>query len=44
MAALAVAGITWGQWAKKMWPFVAAEYVGAIIVVIAANALHYGPF
>lgn len=44
MAALAVAGITWGQWAKKMWLFVAAEYVFSIIVVIAANALNYGPF
>lgn len=44
MAALAVAGITWGQWAKKMWPFVAGEYVLAIVVVVIANMMHYGPF
>jgi len=44
MAALAISGISWGDWAKKLWPFVLAEYLGAIVVVVIANNLHYGPF
>jgi uncharacterized ion transporter superfamily protein YfcC len=44
MAALAVAGLTWGQWAKKMWPFVLGEYLIAIVVVVIANMMAYGPF
>lgn len=44
MAALAVAGLTWGQWAKKMWPFVLAEYLFAMVVVVIANMMNYGPF
>lgn len=44
MAALAVAGLSWGQWAKKMWTFVVAEYVVAIVVVVIANMTGYGPF
>lgn len=44
MAALAVAGLSWGQWAKKMWTFVVGEYIVAIIVVVIANMMGYGPF
>lgn len=44
MAALAVAGLSWGQWAKKMWAFVVGEYIVAIIVVVIANMMGYGPF
>lgn len=44
MAALAVAGLTWGQWAKKIWPFVVGEYLIAIVVVVVANIMGYGPF
>ncbi len=44
MAALAVAGLSWGQWAKKMWPFVLGEYLVAIVVVVIANSMGYGPF
>ncbi|QIB68464.1 YfcC family protein [Aminipila butyrica] len=44
MAALAVAGLSWGQWAKKIWPFVLAEYVISIVVVVLANMAGYGPF
>lgn len=44
MAALAVAGLSWGQWAKKMWPFVVGEYLVAIVIVVIANMMNYGPF
>lgn len=44
MAALAVSGIGWGKWAKKMLPFVVGEYVIAMIVVTVANMMGYGPF
>ena len=44
MAALAVAGLTWGQWAKKMWWFILAEYLFAVVVCVTANTMGYGPF
>lgn len=44
MAALAISGFGWGKWAKKMWPFIVGEYLCAMVIVVIANMLHYGPF
>lgn len=44
MAALAMSGIPWSKWAKRMLIFVLFEYLFSIIVVVFANSIHYGPF
>jgi uncharacterized ion transporter superfamily protein YfcC len=44
MAALAVSGLSWGQWAKKMWPYIVGEYIVAMVIVVIANSAGYGPF
>ncbi|KLU60635.1 hypothetical protein CEB3_c30180 [Peptococcaceae bacterium CEB3] len=44
MAALSLSGLAYGAWAKKTWHFIVGQYVVAIIVVVLANMVHYGPF
>ena len=44
MAALAISGIPWQKWAKRMLPLIALQYLIAIIAVVVLNAMHYGPF
>lgn len=44
MAALAISGIPWQKWAKRMLPLILAQYALAIAAVVIANILHYGPF
>ena len=42
MAALAVSGISWNKWVKHLGPFIIAEYLFGICVVIIVSMLHYG--
>jgi len=44
MAGLAIAGVPWQKWAKVMIKLVVLQYIIAIVAVIVANMLHYGPF
>lgn len=44
MAALAVAGIPWGRWIKWVLPFFILELVIAVIFLILAQIIQYGPF
>ncbi len=44
MAALAVSGIPWQVWVKRMIPIIALQYIIGIIAVIILNAMNYGPF
>lgn len=44
MAALSLAGIPWGVWAKWILPLVLLEYGIGLIAVVIAHFIGYGPF
>jgi uncharacterized ion transporter superfamily protein YfcC len=44
MAALAIAGIPWDRWIKWVFPFIAIQIGIAIIALIIAQLIQYGPF
>jgi uncharacterized ion transporter superfamily protein YfcC len=44
IAALAVAGISYGKWFKWYLPFFIIQIVIAVIALIIAQAIQYGPF
>ena len=44
MAGLALAGIPWERWIKWIFPFILIEITIAIVALIIAQYIHYGPF
>ena len=44
MAALALAGIPWVRWLKRIWPLVAIQIIIGLTAVIVAHFINYGPF
>ena len=44
MAGLALAGIPWGRWIKWIFPFILIEITIAIVALMIAQWIHYGPF
>ena len=44
MAGLALAGIPWGRWFRWVYPFLLIEIAIAIIALMVAQWIHYGPF
>lgn len=44
MAALAIGGIKWEKWAKFMWPLFLIWCAIAVVMLIIAVAIGYGPF
>ncbi|GAB6991026.1 YfcC family protein [Paenibacillus pini] len=44
IAALAVGGISYGKWFKWYLPFFIIQFIIAIIALIIAQLIHYGPF
>ncbi|WP_100330250.1 YfcC family protein [Bacillus xiapuensis] len=44
MASLAIAGISWGKWLKWFFPFFLIEIAIAVIALIIAQWIQYGPF
>ncbi len=44
MAGLGIAGIPWGKWVKWVFPFALLQFGVAIIFMIIAHLIEYGPF
>ena len=44
MAGLALAGIPWGRWIKWIFPFILIEISIAVIALMIAQWIQYGPF
>lgn len=44
MAILAIAGIPWQEWIKRMFPVIGLQILLGIAFVILMNMLNYGPF
>jgi len=44
MAGLSIAGIPWGKWIKWIFPFMLIQVTGAVISLIIAQVIQYGPF
>ena len=44
MAGLALAGIPWGRWIKWIFPFILIEITIAIVALMIAQWIRYGPF
>ena len=44
MAGLALAGIPWGRWIKWIFPFILIEITIAIVALMIAQWIHFGPF
>jgi len=44
MAGLSIAGIPWGKWIKWIFPFMLIQVTVAVISLIIAQVIQYGPF
>ena len=44
MAGLSIAGIPWGKWIKWIFPFMLIQVTVAVISLIIAQIIQYGPF
>jgi uncharacterized ion transporter superfamily protein YfcC len=44
MAGLALAGIPWSRWMKWILPLIVAQYAIAVVAVVVAQLIGYGPF
>ncbi|WP_408011462.1 YfcC family protein [Pseudalkalibacillus sp. A8] len=44
MAGLALAGIPWGKWIKWVFPFILFQIGVAVVALVVAQAIQYGPF
>ncbi len=44
MASLSLAGISWSKWLRWVMPFIIMEMIVAIIFLVIAQMIQYGPF
>ncbi|WP_338142689.1 hypothetical protein [Brevibacillus marinus] len=44
MAGLALAGIPWTRWMKGIYPLILVHYGIAVVAVVVAQMIRYGPF
>ena len=43
-AVLAISGIPYGKWLKRVWPLALGQVVISLVALIIAHLVHYGPF
>ncbi|GLY11854.1 YfcC family protein [Pseudobacillus badius] len=44
MAGLSIAGIPWGKWIKWIFPFMLIQVTVAVVALVIAQLIQYGPF